>query len=570
MAATRDLLLIIGFLREGKMFPTVQPLRELPGQRSLRMVREALAEQEIALFGKPEFAVDEDDMKRRAALTSWSGDLQPVGARIAEVPDPGVLLCLLYDRPAAEAPLPVDVFAQTLRRYALRDATIRARFEEHVDKYGTFVPQWLSPDVRSKMSEDQFGAAMKVAREQGFAHAAPLFEGVRGDSFAKAQLAVAHYELRELGDRTSALRRLDDVIRVAPRNVAARMQRAGILAKEAGRQVEAGADYLAVLREIARPDSESASRELRGAAMDALWELNREFRDDAELDAAVTLSKSDRERGFDALSRYVQTHPCSWEAQVRLATLALARERFDQAARLLAQTRHLYPDDANPHFVYGQALSSIGKNGPALGVLEYALSLSPLDAEIREWLSFVRRQVEVEQSNTLESPSVPVSAHVARTLFLALGVVRRGNVFPSGMVLHKLPGDVSLELVLKHIAAHEQRRFADAPAAALSSSGEHELRGVEDRTELRDYQGEPLGVAQTVGDVPDPGVVMALLYERADRDEYGHFIRNPPVEEGTARLMHVLGHDSELHGKLGRHLQSAEATLKRRLTGFRP
>jgi len=567
MAAARDLLLIIGFLRSGKMYPAVAPLRELPGARSLRIVREAVAEQELALFGKPDRQVDEDDMKRRAALTSWGGDELPVGGRIAEVPDPGVLLCLLYDGPVANAALPVDVFAQTLRRYALRDATMRARFEEHVDRAGTYVPEWLSPEVRSKMSLDQFNAAMRVAREQGFAHAAPLFEGVRGDSYAPAQLAVALYELRELGDRTAALRRLDDVIRLAPRNVAARMQRAGVLAKESGRQTEAGADYLAVLRELARPECPAASRELRGAAMDSLWELNREFHDQAELDAAVKLSRSDRERGFDALSRYVQTHPCSWEAQVRLATLALARERFDQAARLLTHTRCLYPDDANPHFVYGQALSSIGKNGPALGVLEYALALSPQDKEIRQWLSFVRRQVETEQKSTLESGSVPVSAHVARTLFLALGVVRRGNVFPSCMVLHKLPGDVSLALVLQHIASHERRRFEEG-LGALDVSVEPELRGVEERTELCDYQGEPLGFAQTVGDVPDPGVVLAILYERAVRDEHGHFVRTPPVEEGTARLMHVLGHDSELQGKLGRHLHSGDATLKHRLTGF--
>jgi len=162
---------------------------------------------------------------------------------------------------------------------------------------------------------------------------------------------------------------------------------------------------------------------------------------------------------------------------------------------------------------------------------------------------------------------VPVSAHVARTLFLALGVVRRGNVFPQGMVLHKLPGDVSLALVLQHIASHERRRFEEG-LGMPDASVEPELRGVEDRTELCDYQGEPLGFGQTVGDVPDPGVVMAILYERADRNEHGQLVRNPPLEEGTARLMHVLGHDSELHGKLGRHLQSADATLKRRLTGY--
>src|SRR5690242_13826592 len=142
---TRDLLLLIGFLRSGKMFPAAVPFKGLPEQRSLKIVHDAMAEQERALFGRPPGLVDPEEFRKRAAITSWSGAVLPVGTRISEVPDPGVLLCLLYDVPTWEAPLPVDVFAQTLRRYALRDPGLRSRFEAHVDEAGTYVLTWLSP-----------------------------------------------------------------------------------------------------------------------------------------------------------------------------------------------------------------------------------------------------------------------------------------------------------------------------------------------------------------------------------------------------------------------------------------
>ena len=123
---SRDLLLLIGFLRSGRLFPTAVPFRGLSTQRSLKVVLEGLEEQERALFGRPARPTDKDDIRRRSALTSWSGLVLAVGMRIGEVPDPGVVLCLLYDVTATEAPLPVDVFAQTLRRFALREPSLRA------------------------------------------------------------------------------------------------------------------------------------------------------------------------------------------------------------------------------------------------------------------------------------------------------------------------------------------------------------------------------------------------------------------------------------------------------------
>jgi hypothetical protein len=100
---TRDLLLLIGFLRNGKMFPTALSMKQLGVPRSLKIVLDGMAEQERALFGKPDRPGDRDDLRRRAALTTWSGETLAVGTRIGEIPDPGVVLCLLYDGPAQGA-----------------------------------------------------------------------------------------------------------------------------------------------------------------------------------------------------------------------------------------------------------------------------------------------------------------------------------------------------------------------------------------------------------------------------------------------------------------------------------
>jgi tetratricopeptide (TPR) repeat protein len=561
--ATRDLLLLIGFLRSGKMYPTAVPYKNLPTHRSLKLVHEAMSEQERALFGKPSKAADKDDLRRRSALTSWTGEQLPLGSRIGEVPDPGVVLCLLYDGPVADATLPVDVFAQTLRRYALRDPALRVKFEEHVDEGGTYVPAWLSPEVRRKKSQEAFDAAMKVAREHGFAHAAPLFEGVRGDCFAPAQVAIAVYELRELADTDSALRRLHEVAHVAPRNVAARMQRARILMRDSGRKVEAATDYLAVLRELARPDTPDPSREVREAAMEGLWALHKEFANLRKLEAAVALAKQDPDRGFEALSRYVHTHPCAWDAQTHLATLALTRERFDLTTKLLTQVRWLFPDDPNPHFVYGQALASKGDVASALRPLEYAAELAPEDADIQKWLTFVRKKIAKEQTAGIQTPSVNVAHHVARSLLVLLGIARYGRVYPSAMVLHKLPGDVSLAFALQAIATQEQRRFGNTPADGPEV--EIDLRTVNDRTTLSSWDDEPLSADQTVGDIPDPGIIVAVLYETVRRDDMGRPVFEPLPEECRSTLRRVAEQDSELHAKLDRHLKSPDATLKARL-----
>jgi len=578
---TRDLLLLIGFLRGGRMFPVAAPQHGLPAARSLRILFAFIAEEERRLFGadagraslpspptNPDLAPpsgERDELRARTALTAWSGDYLTPTSRIGEVPDPGVLLCLLYDGPAADAALPIDVFAQTLRRYTLRDPALRAEFEEHLDRAGTFVPPSLSPEVRRQRSQEAFDRAMRMAREQGFAAAAPLFEGVRGDCFAPAQIAVAVHELREIGDAESALSRLDEVARVAPRNVAARMQRAQILLQDPGRRVEAAADWLAVLRELARargftelplsstfpgvaldPD---ASLEVEAAAREGLWALCREYGNPRKLESAAALAKADPQHGFEAVSRYVHTHPCSWDAHVLLASLALARQGFDLTIKLLSGVRWLFAEDPNPHFVYGQALSSKGNVEAAIAALERAAQLAPDDAEIAHWLSFTRDKLTPSQG----SPSVAIAHHLTRTLLLLVGFVRQGRVFPAALSLRRVPGEVSLAIVVQALAAQEQRRFGDGSA---SNGDGIDLGVVGGRAVLDAYAGGRLSVDQLVGDVPDPGVLLALLYDTAAA---------PDPARDRRMLLSMAQVDTEIAAKLDRHLQSPDAGLMARL-----
>lgn len=553
----------MGFLRAGKMYPAAVPIRGVPTERSLKVVYEAAAEQERTLFQPlSSMRTHADDLKQRAALTSWSGEALPAGTRVSEVPDPGVVLCLLYDTRAAEAPLPVAVFAQTLRRFALRDPVLRAKFDQHVDEAGTFVPAWLSPEVRRQRSQEAFDAAMKVARDQGFAHAAPLLEGVRGECYAAAQVAIAVYEKRELGDDDSALKRLNEVVRVMPRHVAARIQRADLLMRDPGRRVEAATDYLTVLRECGRTDGDPPPREVRDAATAALWELCAEFRNARKLEAALATAKQDAERGFEMLSRYVHTHPCAWDGQMHLAVVGLARQRFDLVVKLLGGVRWLFPDDPNPHFVYGQALAMSGPIDAAVRALEYAEGLAPGDTDIKKWVRFAREKVVGDRMPGAGATAIiSVAHHVARSLLVLIGSVRRGRVMHAALVLHKLPGDVSLLFVLQSVNVHEQRR---AGTEVSQPETEVDLRAMGARCLLTDFAGEPLSLEQTVGDVPDPGVIVAVFYENVERESTGRPAYDPQPDAVRRVVLQAAEQDTEISSKMQRHMKSPDATLRGR------
>jgi hypothetical protein len=83
---------------------------------------------------------------------------------------------------------------------------------------------------------------------------------------------------------------------------------------------------------------------------------------------------------------------------------------------------------------------------------------------------------------------------------------------------------------------------------------------------LLSYRGEVLSVDQTVGDIADPGVVIALMYATAPpRDEAGQRTFLPSPREAYNTLLAEARRDADLAAKLDRHLRSPDATLKARL-----
>src|SRR5580698_9030696 len=97
---TRDLLLLIGYLRGGSLFPVAEVEREVPVQRTLHLMWDVIADRERILSedtATPPPPSSEDDIRRRSAFTAWSGDVLGWTSRIGEIPDPGVVLCLVYE-----------------------------------------------------------------------------------------------------------------------------------------------------------------------------------------------------------------------------------------------------------------------------------------------------------------------------------------------------------------------------------------------------------------------------------------------------------------------------------------
>jgi tetratricopeptide (TPR) repeat protein len=357
------------------------------------------------------------------------------------------------------------------------------------------------------------------------------------------------------------------------------MLRAKTLMRDPGRLVEAASDFLVVLRELGR--SEGTARAFAGPVssfrLDAppgsglgggagvspparavhqeatlgLWSLHRQFADARALDVALAVAKVDPARGFEALSRYVHTHPCAWDAQAHLGTLALAARRFDVTTKMLGNVRWLFPDDPNPHFVYGQALASQGRAHAAVAALEHAAALSPGDPDIAAWLGYAREQ-SAGEPRSRRAKSIHLSHHVARSLLLRAGFVRAGRVSPAALATPKLPGDFPFAFALHEIAELEKQHGGAGV-------------GVAGRCVLSDYSGAGVRAEGTIGEIPDPGVVVVLVYAEPWQDAAGRPFEGMSPAQCRASLLRAAQANSAISAALERHLASEEATIKARL-----
>ena len=94
----------------------------------------------------------------------------------------------------------------------------------------------------------------------------------------------------------------------------------------------------------------------------------------------------------------------------------------------------------------------------------------------------------------------------------------------------------------------------------MTTDGDIDARLAAERTVLIDWEGEVLSHDMTVGDIRDPGVLCAIVYDPASRAEGA-----PEPAECCAMLLDLVRADHDLAGKLERHMSSPDATLKQRL-----
>ena len=107
----------------------------------------------------------------------------------------------------------------------------------------------------------------------------------------------------------------------------------------------------------------------------------------------------------------------------------------------------------------------------------------------------------------------------------------------------------------------EQRR---AGTEVSQPETEVDLRAMGARCLLTDFAGEPLSLEQTVGDVPDPGVIVAVFYENVERESTGRPAYDPQPDAVRRVVLQAADQDTEISSKMQRHMKSPDATLRGR------
>jgi hypothetical protein len=92
-----------------------------------------------------------------------------------------------------------------------------------------------------------------------------------------------------------------------------------------------------------------------------------------------------------------------------------------------------------------------------------------------------------------------------------------------------------------------------------------DLRAMGARCILTDWAGEALSLEQTVGDVPDPGIVVAVFYEAVERTGAGRVEYDLQPEDARRAVLAFAQQDTAIALKLQRHLKSPDASLRGRL-----
>jgi putative PEP-CTERM system TPR-repeat lipoprotein len=211
----------------------------------------------------------------------------------------------------------------------------------------------------------------------------------------KAQLLNAR------GQRTDAIARLDQAVKIAPYDVPLRLERANMLI-EANEDKLAEADAEAVLQRDSRSaaavyiQAVIAARAHDYTKADALLTkiqpLFDHFPRAYYFEAVVKFNLGQAESAIAAATRYVSRAPKDPDGVKMLARIDIATQRPEQAVTTLQTAVAAGMQDAPMLDLLGQAYGAVGNRAKALDSFRAAQALAPKDPDIMAHLAAARLQ----------------------------------------------------------------------------------------------------------------------------------------------------------------------------------
>jgi cellulose synthase operon protein C len=324
---------------------------------------------------------------------------------------------LLDEFPAPAAPDKSNVPLLVMRGMAQlslgRLAEARVTLEQAV-KLGPDIPDPELAIARLDVAERNLKAA-----EDAVDRALSLDGGNVDGLLLKAQLLNAR------GQRAEAIARLDQAVKIAPLNVALRLERANMLI-EANEDKKAEADAEAVLKNNPRNataiyiEAVVAARAHDYTRADTLLTsiqpLFDHFPRAYYFEAVVKFNLGQAEQAIEAATKYVARAPRDPDGVKMLARIDIATQRPEQAVAVLEKAVGAGMQDAQMLDLLGQAYGAVGNQVKAQEAFLNAQKLAPNDPDIMAHLAAARLQAGDASGAAAElKKSLAVAPHNAAT-----------------------------------------------------------------------------------------------------------------------------------------------------------
>lgn len=251
----------------------------------------------------------------------------------------------------------------------------------------------------------------------------------------KAQL------LNTRGQRTDAIARLDQAVKIAPYDVPLRLERANMLI-EANEDKRAEADAEAVLQRDPRSAAAvyiqaviaARARDYTKAdqLLTRIQTLFDHFPRAYYFEAVVKFNLGQAEQAIDAATRYVERAPHDPDGVKMLARIDIATQRPEKAVDVLEKAVAAGMQDAPMLDLLGQAYGAVGNRAKSLEAFRSAQKLAPNDPDIMAHLAAARLQAGDAAGAAEElKKSLAVAPHNAATQAAAVVTALANGDLPS-------------------------------------------------------------------------------------------------------------------------------------------